>query len=147
MRIPRIVVYVIVSFLVTAAFYSILGRGGVREYRRLLDYRASLQQNIEDLERINGQLLAEVQALGSDPERLTLQARQLGFFREGERVIRFAGDTDRRSAYTVGKILRRKAEQPRAEWPFRITALGLPVLLVLVRASVRRHRNRESGNR
>jgi cell division protein FtsB len=147
MRIPRIVIYVIVSFLAAAALTLFLGGGGMREYRRLLGYRASLQENIEDLQRINGQLLSEVQALGSDPERLTLQARQLGYFRDGERVIRFAGDTDRRSAYTVGRVLRRKAEKPRSEWPFRITALGLPVLLILVRVSVRRHSNRESGNR
>ena len=147
MKVPRIVVYTILSFVVAAALYYFFGGGGLQEYRRLLNYRTTLQDNINDLERINGELLTEVQALGSDPERLTLQARELGYFREGERVIRISDNTGRRSAYTVGKVLRRKVKQPRADWPFRATGLGLPVLLVVVSVSVRRRKNRETGNR
>jgi len=147
MKVPRIVVYVIFSFVVAAALCYFFGSGGLLDYRRLLTYRASLQDNIDDLERINRELLTEVQALGSDPERLTLQARELGYFQEGERVIRISADTARKSTYTVGKVLRRKAKQPRADWPFRATGLGLPVLLALVSVSVRRRKNRETGNR
>lgn len=147
MKVPRIVVYIIFSFIVAAALYNFFGNGGLLDYRRLVAYRGSLQVNIDDLESINSELLTEVQALSSDPERLTLQARELGYFREGERVIRIADDTDRRSTYTVGKVLRRKAKQPRADWPFRATGVGLPVLLALVSVSVRRRKNRETGNR
>jgi cell division protein FtsB len=147
MKVPRIVVYIILGFVVAAALYYFFGGGGLQEYGRLLSYRAMLQDNINELERINGELLTEVQALGSDPQRLTLQARELGYFREGERVIRISAETDRRSAYTVGKVLRRKPKQPRADWPFRATGLGLPVLLALASVSVRRRKKRESGIR
>ena len=147
MKVPRIVAYIIFSFIVAAALYFFFGRGGLLEYRRLATYGGSLQDNLGDLERINSELLSEVQALGSDAERLTLQARELGYFREGERVIRISDDSRRNSTYTVGKVLRRKAKQPRADWPFRVTGLGLPVLLVLVSVSVRRRKNRETGNR
>ena len=147
MKVPRIVVYIIFSFIATTALYYFLGSGGLLDYRRLLSYRGSLQDNIDELEHINSELLAEVQALGSDPGRLTLQARELGYFREGEKVIRISNVAGRRITYTVGKILRRKAKQPRADWPFRATGLGLPFLLMLVSVSVRRRKNRETGNR
>ena len=147
MKVPRIVVYIIFSFIAATALYYFLGSGGLLDYRRLLSYRGLLQDNIDELEYINSELLTEVQALGSDPGRLTLQARELGYFREGEKVIRISNVAARRSTYTVGKILRRKARQPRADWPFRATGLGLPFLLMLVSVSVRRRKNRETGNR
>jgi cell division protein FtsB len=147
MRIPRIVVYVVLSFVVAASLYYFFGGGGLQDHRRLLSYRTALQENIDALASINSELLTEVQALGTDPERLTLQARELGYFREGERVIRISNDTDRRSVYTVGKVLRRKARRPRADWPFRATGIGLPVLLVVISVSLRRRKNRETGNR
>ena len=147
MKVPRIVVYIIFSFLVAAVLFFCFGNGGLLDYRRLAAYRGALEDNIDDLERINGELLSEVQALGSDPERLTLQARELGYFREGEKVIRISDAASRKSTYTVGKVLHRKAKRPRADWPFRATGLGLPMLLALVSVSVRRRKNRETGNR
>ena len=147
MKVPRIVIYVIFSFIVVATLYFFFGSGGLMDYRRLSAYQESLQENINDLERMNGELLAEVQALGSDAERLTLQARELGYFREGEKVIRISSEGRKKSAYTVGKVLRRKAKPPRADWPFRAIGVGLPALLLLVSVSVRRGKNRETGNR
>ena len=147
MKVPRIVVYIIFSVVVAAVLYFFFGSGGLLDYRRLAVYRGSLQDNITDLEGINSELLSEVQALGSDSERLTLQARELGYFREGQRVIRISDEASRKNTYTVGKVLHRKAKQPRADWPFRATGLGLPILLALVSVSVRRRKNRETGNR
>ena len=147
MKVPRIAVYTILSFILAAALYYFFGSGGVLDYRRLAAYRGALEENIDDLEHTNGQLLSEVQALGSDAERLTLQARELGYFREGERVIRISDNSRPKSIYTVGKVLHRKIKKPRADWPFRAIGLGLPVLLVLVSVSVRRRKNHESGNR
>lgn len=147
MKVPRIAVYIILSFILAAALYYFFGSGGALDFRRLAAYRGALEDNIDDLERTNGQLLSEVQALGSDAERLTLQARELGYFREGERVIRISDSSRPKSTYTVGKVLRRKLKKPRADWPFRAIGLGLPVLLVLVSVSVRRRKNHESANR
>ena len=140
-------VYIIFSFVMAAVLHLFFGSGGILDYRRLSAHRGSLQDNIDDLERTNEELLTEVQALGSDAERLTLQARELGYFREGERVIRISGGVRKKSAYTVGKVLRRKAKPFRADWPFRAVGVGLPVLLVLVSVAVRRRNNHENGSR
>jgi cell division protein FtsB len=147
MRIPRIVVYIIFSSIVAVALHLFFGSGGILDYRRLSAYRGSLQDNITDLERINGELLSEARALGSDPERLALQARELGYFREGEKVIRFSNSSRSQTTYTVGKVLRRKAARLRADWPFRAVGVGLPVVLILVSVSVRRGKKRETGSR
>ena len=140
-------VYIIVSSILAVALHLLFGSGGMLDHRRLSAYQRSLRENISDLERINGELLSEVRALGSDAERLTLQARQLGYFREGEKVIRFSDSARSKTTYTVGKVLRRKAKQPQADWPFRAVGIGLPVVLILVSVSVRRGRKRETGNR
>jgi cell division protein FtsB len=147
MKIPRIVIYIALSFVLTSLLFFFFGSGGLLDYGNLLAYRADLQDNIAELEGTNDDLLEEVQALGSDPERLTLQARELGYFREGEKVIRIEGYRAGKNYYTVGKILRRKPKQPRMAWPFKALGLGLPILLSLVSLSVRRHKNREAGNR
>jgi len=147
MRIPRILVYIILSFVVASLLFLLFGSGGVADYRRLLGYRAAVQENIDELERINRDLLAEVRALGSDAERLRLQARELGYFREGERVIRISGRERGKNYYTVGTILRRKPKPPRADWPFRAVGLALPFLLAVVGATIRRRKNRETGHR
>jgi cell division protein FtsB len=147
MKIPRIVVYAALSFVVTSLLYLFFGSGGLLDYGRLLHYRTALERNIDDLKTIHDRLLAEVQALGSDPERLALKARELGYFREGEKVIRIAGRERGRDHYTVGRLLRRKARRPRADRVFRVVALGLPLLFILVSMVLRRRRNREAGNR
>jgi cell division protein FtsB len=146
-KIPRIVIYIALSFVVASLLFFVFGSGGLLDYNNLLTYRASLQDNIANLEGANDDLLKEVQALGSDPERLILQARELGYFREGEKVIRIEGYRPGKNYYTVGKILRRKPKQPRMDWPFKALGLGLPILLSFVSFSVRRHKNREAGNR
>jgi len=147
MKIPRIVAYIALSFLVTSALYLAFGHGGMTDYRRLLQYRTLVEENIDELRRINDELLSEVDALGSDPERIVLQARELGYFREGEKVIRIAEQRRGGGYYTVGKVLRRKPKQPRADWPFRVTGLVLPILLLFVSMTVRRRKKRETGNR
>jgi cell division protein FtsB len=147
MKIPRIVVYAALSFVITSLLYLFFGSGGLLDYGRLLRYRAAMEQNIAELKTINDRMLAEVQALGSDPERLALKARELGYFREAEKVIRIAGQDRGRDYYTVGRLLRRKAGRPRADWVFRVVGLGLPVLFVLVSMVLRRRKKREAGNR
>jgi cell division protein FtsB len=147
MRVPRIVVYIIFSSIVAVALHLFFGSGGMLDYRRLSAYRGSLQENIDDLELINGELHSEVQALGSDAERLTLQARELGYFREGEKVVRFSNSGKNKTTYTVGKVLHRKATKPQADWPFRAVGLGLPVVLIVVSMSMKRGKKRENGNR
>jgi cell division protein FtsB len=129
MRVSRLVLALCLGFCLSTVLFLLFGTGGIGQYRELLAYRDSLQANIEDLSRIQQGLLQELEALGSDPERVTLQARQLGYFKEGERVIRIQGYEAARSGYTVGRILRRKPVGEPRDWVLRLTGLGLPVML------------------
>jgi cell division protein FtsB len=140
MRVPRIVVFALIGFVVAALLLFFFGRGGVLDYRGLLAYRSAVADNVADLERINSELQSQVQALGSDSERLILQARELGYFREGERVIRTDARARSGTSYTVGRVLHRGAKPARADWPYRTVGLALPLLLVLLSAVLRRGR-------
>ena len=123
------------------------GPGGRMDYRDLLAYRFRLEANIDDLKETNRKLMDELEALGSDPERIALQARELGYFREGEKVVRIEGAQAEKNRYTVGTILNRAAGPVRTDWPFKVLGLGLPVALFLVSIALRRRVSRENGNR
>lgn len=110
-------------------------------YRTLASYREELAGNIEDLELLHRDLLYDLEALASDPERIALQARQLGYFQEQERLVRLEGYSPSRSVYTVGKILRRipASESRSGDRFFRL--LGAGVVACLIALSVWRRRS------
>jgi len=142
MKLPRFVVYIALSFVVTAVLLLFAGNGGMLDYRTLRDYSTALQANIEELKSANEDLLQEVDVLGSDPKRIMLQARELGYFQDGERVIRIEGFNAGKNYYTVGKLLKRSPEQSRRDWPFKAVGVGLPLVLFFVSLSVRRAKNK-----
>lgn len=135
MRLPRLAVYLAIGFGVASLLTFLFGEGGVLEYRGAVGYRRQLEQNIGELKRINGQLLEDLEALRSDPELLRLQARQLGYFREDEHVVRIQGRTQPSNFYAIGRIILRKPAARRPVWYFRLAGFGLPAVL-LVRRTV-----------
>lgn len=134
MRLPRLILYVAVGYVFASLLAFVFGAGGLLEYRTSAGYREQLQRNIEELEGSNLRLLAELEALRSDPELLRLRARELGYFREDERVIRIEGAGAPRNFYEVGRLILRQPQAARASWVFRAAGLGLPAVLVVLRA-------------
>ncbi len=83
--------------------------------------------NIEELKRINSGLRREVESLGSDPERVALEARRLGYFREGQRVVRFQGEAPRPSSYILGALVRVQLPRQRRDWIWKLAGTALPL--------------------
>lgn len=141
MKGTRFAVYLALGFILSSSLIFIFGESGVLRYRTLAGYREELAGNIEDLELLHRDLLYDLEALASDPERIALQARQLGYFQEQERLVRLEGYSPPRSVYTVGKILRRlpASENRSGDRLFRL--LGAGAVACLIGLSVWRRRS------
>lgn len=133
MRLPRLAVYIALGFGVASLLSFLFADGGVLDYRAADRYRRQLEHNIAELEGIHGRLLDDLEAVRSDPELLRLQARQLGYFRPDEHVIRIQDRVQPGNFYAIGRIILRAPAAPRPVWYFRLAALGLPALLLIAR--------------
>jgi hypothetical protein len=123
------------------------GNGGLVDYRSLESYQRQLEGNLHELQEINAELMEEQRALGTDPERVALQARELGYFREGEQVIRLEGQSPPRRYFAVGMIIRARSERERSDWIAKMLGLVFPLVLFVAALARDRRRNRAPARR
>jgi len=115
------------GFLLRSVSLFLWGNGGLADYQKVEAGRGQLAANIEELKRINSGLRREVESLGSDPERVALEARRLGYFRQGQRVVRFQGEAPRRSSYILGALVRVQVPRERRDWIWKLMGAALPL--------------------
>ena len=140
MKAARLVLLLSVGFLLRSLALFLWGNGGLGDYRKVEAGRAQLSANIEELKRINSGLRREVESLGSDPERVALEARLLGYFREEQRVVRFQGRTRPPGSYTLGALVRVRAPRERRDWPWKLAGIFLPLAAYTVWSFARKSR-------
>jgi cell division protein FtsB len=127
MKAARLLLLLSAGFLLRSLSLFLWGNGGLGDYRKVEAGRAQLAANIEELKRINLGLRQEVESLGSDAERVALEARRLGYFREGQRVVRFQGEAPRPSSFTLGALVRVQAPRERRDWIWKLAGAILPL--------------------
>jgi hypothetical protein len=64
-----------------------------------------MEANLGELERIRGKLSAEIASLKSDPDRAALEARSLGYLREGETALILGEKAERSAPIDAGSVL------------------------------------------
>jgi len=143
MKAARLVLLLSAGFLLRSLSLFLWGNGGLSDYRKVEAGRAQLAANIEELERINSGLRREVESLGSDPERVALEARRLGYFREDQHVVRFRGRTPPPGSYTLGALVRVRAPRERRDWPLKLAGILLPLAAYAVLAIARKQGPRQ----
>jgi cell division protein FtsB len=127
MKGARLVLLLSVGFLLRSLSLFLWGSGGLSDYRKVEAGRGQLAANIEELKRINSGLRREVDSLGSDPQRVVLEARRLGYFREGQRVVRFQGEARQPSSFTLGGLVRVQLPRERRDWIWKMAGVILPL--------------------
>ncbi len=145
MKAARLVLLLSVGFLLRSLSLFLWGGGGLSDYRKVEAGRGQLDANIEELKRINSGLRREVESLGSDPERVALEARRLGYFREGQRVVRFQGLARRPSSFTLGALVRVQLPRERQDWIWKMVGVVLPLTAYAAWALRRRLRHTSVG--
>lgn len=121
-----------------------LGDAGTREYRELASYRDKLDLNTQELSRIHWALEQELKSLAVDPEKVQILARELGYFKPDDGVVRVTGFSASGSFYKVGRIIERLPSE-RSVYP-RIKIIGLitPILCYVLFSLVRRWMRRDN---
>jgi cell division protein FtsB len=127
MKAARLVLLLSVGFLLRSLSLFLWGSGGLADYRKVEAGRGQLRANIEELKRINSGLRREVESLGSDPERVVLEARRLGYFREGQRVVRFQGKNAPPSSFILGSLIRVQMPRERRDWIWKLAGVAVPL--------------------
>ena len=117
----------IFSFVSTLFF----GQAGVKELNTLTEYRETLERNITDLRTLNWRLNQEFKNLGTEPEKIKLLARELGYFGSDERVVRFNNLPKISHYHEVGKLLKKDFRWNRSMLFIRIMTLLLPLLFYI----------------
>ena len=107
------------------------GHSGIHSYKKLVNYRNSLEANIKELEQINQQLLNDIDALGTNPDIVALEARELGFFKDDEQVIRIENYSARGNIHQVGRLIYKMDGKATRDILIKISALFLPLIFYL----------------
>lgn len=100
-----------VTILTYLLFSLIWADYGVLGYEHLDAYKGRLESNIERLEDRRGELSAETKSLRTDADRIRVEARQLGYYRESEGLVKLEGYDPQAVATSPGALVKRSAER------------------------------------
>ncbi len=100
-----------VTILTYLLFSLIWAEYGVLGYARLETYRGRLESNIDRLDDRQAELSAETRSLRTDADRIRVEARKLGYYREGEGLVRLEGYDPQAVATSPGALVKRPAER------------------------------------
>ena len=145
MRVVRLILALYLFFLIGGSILFFWGHSGIYSYKKLVNYRNSLEANIKDLEQINQQLLNDIDALGSNPEVVALQARELDFFKDDEHVIRIENYSAGRDIYQVGRLIYKEEGKAARDILIRVSMLFLLLFFylsshIVLKRNVDKHR-------
>ena len=101
----RIFLSFYLGFLVYSALIFFFDSSGFLSMKILAGDKIELEENIDDLKLLHNKLLSQFEALRSDPEVIEIHAREYGYFREDETVIRIDGYRPPARFYSVGKLI------------------------------------------
>lgn len=114
----------------------VFGPGGTREMQRLVAHKERLEQNLEALEARSRSLENEVMLLRTSADEVELRARELGYYRPKDQVIRFEGWDRSAQPRTPGTEIRpflRAAERSKNNVStIRSAALSAALLTLIV---------------
>ena len=98
----RILFSIYITFMVYATISIVWGPSGIVQTSKLKVYKEKLLQNTVDLSQISSKLTLQSLRLRTDHNLISLKARELGFFNEGEGELIIRGYQKNYINYSVG---------------------------------------------
>ena len=118
----------------------VIGEFGIVEKRKLLEYRDVLALNITELYSIGTNLETHSVSLRTDPDRVGLLARQLGYCSENEILLKIDGYDNSAEPYSIGKTMTRIGSSGQTKTIIR-TCAGISGVLAFLFLSLFRKKN------
>jgi cell division protein FtsB len=120
------------AFLTYSVMTYVWGENGIIAYSQLETYEQRLENNIEQLRGVGQKLSAKTESLQSDAEALALSARDMGYYRENERIIYIEGYDAQESLYVVGELMRPFSRDRVNPLVFRVFAVFVGIVGYIV---------------
>ena len=121
---PRLLAAAWIGVVSYCLFSILLGPGGLLASREISSSIAGMRQNLASLRSLNADLTADVAALGSDPDRIRLEARPLGWLGKNEYELVITGRPPRsKPELDAGKVLSPARPQVIADTNIKAIAL------------------------
>jgi cell division protein FtsB len=102
---PRLALALYAGIAIYCSLSILIGPAGLSAYALLEARKADMQANLVELEAIRGSLGAQLEALKSDPDRIALEARGLGYLRKGETAVVLGERVERVDSLDTGTVL------------------------------------------
>jgi cell division protein FtsB len=134
-----------VAIYIGFSLYTLLdigfGNTGIYATEKLISHREKLAKNVSELKKHNLELKDELTALQESPEKVTLNARVLGYYEEDEGIIRPEGYKKEESFYSVGRNIKGELQYNANEELFRTLSISLGCIFFLFLALFGRKRD------
>ena len=119
-------------FLTCSLLSLLFGETGVTALARLTELNRRLESNLEDLYRKRGQLVSRLSDMRSDSEAIAIEARSMGLYNQGERVLLSEGLGEPNVLPEAGSLLSIEPLLPRRRKDgFRYAAAAVGVIVLL----------------
>lgn len=130
----RVLAALVLGFGAYCALSVVAGPAGLIAYRELAARRTAMQANLDALGAANAALQSELEALKTDPDRTTREARDLGYLKPGETALVVQGyDASRgKSRLEAGTVLRFEGTGPLADGVIKEIALLVAIVSLVV---------------
>jgi cell division protein FtsB len=111
------------AFLTYSLMTYVWGENGIVAFSKLAAYEQKLEENVARLREVGSELSAKTESLQSDRDTLSLSARDIGYYRENERIIYLEGYDAQQNLYVVGELMRPYERDQVNPLVFRIFAV------------------------
>ena len=128
----RLALAAYIGFFIYSLLVFFCGQSGIIARRLLNGHRGELVENIEALERIRSDLIANRNALLHENDEILLLARQLNYFRDGQTSIVINGMQTRNKSHTLGRVLLELPETRRNPTLYRAIGFSISLLAALI---------------
>lgn len=127
-----------IGFVIYSLLVLIWGPSGYFSLKSLNNYKNKLQQNNRELVDLHERLKIQLESLKYDSELIRLYARSLGYFDDGEQVIRVENYSNERNFYSVGRMIQQKQKNRDFRPLFRTLACSAVIIVFLLFGMVKR---------
>jgi cell division protein FtsB len=122
---PALCLYL--GLLLSVAYTTAFGPLGLGAYAELREREQALEDNLAELQRVNKELTEELRSLSTDAETVMLAARELGYYRKGDRRVSVQGLPVPTRVRTIGQLVDVQDTRPGRESATRLALLLLPI--------------------
>lgn len=131
--------FAIISIFCISGYF--FGKGGLKQYSELLSYKNELLGNIENLESRKTELARNLSSVQNSGDYLVLSAREIGYFKKGQGIIRFGYPLGNIENNDYGHVIHRPLLSLADAYKRNLSALAAGLLCYIILTLIFRNKD------